>query len=172
MLALFGPDFVAGAAPLAILASAKAVAAMTGMSGRVFAVTGRARLNLANLFLMVVGNIVLNLLWIPDHGAIGAAAATFASFCAVKILQVVEVGVLFRLFPWDRRSVLPVAGVSAAAIGFAGAGDLWTGPGGWTLSLALFGITSLVLFLLWGVAEEERAVASAIVGRFRRWGRS
>jgi O-antigen/teichoic acid export membrane protein len=172
LLALFGPDFVVGAAPLAILAAAKAVAAVTGMSGRVFAVTGRARLNLVNLVLMVLGNIVLNVLWIPGHGGLGAAAATFVSFSSVKILQVVEVGLVFRLLPWDRRSLLPIVGVGALAIGVASAGELGTGPGGWMLSLAAFGVASLGMFLLWGVGDEERAVGRALVDRFRGGERS
>ncbi|UCF68243.1 MAG: polysaccharide biosynthesis C-terminal domain-containing protein, partial [Acidobacteriota bacterium] len=167
LLALFGPDFARGAAPLAVLAAAKAIAACAGMSGRVFAVTEQARLNLVNLLLMVTSNIVLNLLWIPRYGALGAAAATCVSLGGIKILQVVQVGVLFRLLPWDRRSLVPIGGITALALGMAAFRDGLGGSWGWLVPLSTFIVACLALFLFWGVADDERDVWRAARGRLR-----
>jgi O-antigen/teichoic acid export membrane protein len=167
LLAVFGPGFAGGAAPLAVLAAAKAVGGSTGMSGRVFAVTGRSRLHLLNLMLMVACNIVLSLLWIPRHGAMGAAWAIFASLAAVSFLQVIQVRVLFGLLPWDRNCLVPIGGIIVLALGFLPLRHGFGGPFGWLLPLALFAVACLGLFLAWGVRGEERAVWQAMRSRMR-----
>lgn len=172
ILGLFGPGFALGAAPLVVLASAKAIAACTGMSGRVFAVTGRARLNLCNLLLMVAANVALNFAWVPRFGAIGAAAATCVSLCGVKILQVAQVGLLFRLLPWDRKTLVPVVGIGALASGFAAFVPQLDGSRSWPVSLAAFCACCAALFLVRGVSDDEREVWLAVRARLSRGART
>ncbi|MDG2122972.1 MAG: polysaccharide biosynthesis C-terminal domain-containing protein, partial [Verrucomicrobiales bacterium] len=162
LLALLGAEFSAGATALAVLASGKAVAASMGMSGRVFAVSGKARINLINMALLVGGNILLNLLWIPEYGALGAAAATSLSLATVRTLQVVELWFLHRMLPWSVKCLIPVLGISLlAGVTYPFRAGL-AGQFGWLLPLALFLAGCTVLFLCAGVSEEDRNVWRAL----------
>ena len=172
LLSLFGPEFSAGATVLIVLAGGKAVATSMGISGRVFAVTGKARINLINMLLLVGGNVILNLLWIPDHGALGAAAATSICLATVRMLQVAELWLLFRIIPWDRRCLIPVLGILAIAGATYPFREGLTGKWGWLLPMSLFFIGCAVLFLLAGVGKEDREVWRAVRGRLGTRGKN
>jgi O-antigen/teichoic acid export membrane protein len=165
ILALFAPGFAAGAAPLAVLAVAKAIGVASGMSGKVFAVTGHARVTFVNLILMVGCNIALNLLWIPRHGAMGAAAATLVSIAGVNALQVFQVSARLRLLPWDRRILWPLLGVPLLALLVVPFREGPAGSLGWLVPLAGFAGACVVLYLVRGVGAEEREVWRTIGNR-------
>jgi len=162
VLGMFGPAFRSGAGVLAVLCIGKGVAASSGLSGRMLGITGHARLNLVNMGLLVGGNLALNILWIPQYGGLGAAAATSLSVILVRALQVTEVRLLFGFLPWNRRSLTPLLGISTLAlVGYtwrAGLGGDW----GWLLPQALFLAASAALFLLTSVGEDERSVWAAL----------
>ena len=170
LLSLFGREFVAGSSVLVVLVIGKAVAVSMGLSGRVFGVTGGARLNLINMILLVGGNVILNLLWIPAHGALGAAAATTISLASVRMLQVVELWLMHRMLPFTTRSLIPVLSVSLlAALAYPLRKGL-PAAGGWPLPLVVFLLCCAVVFLLAGVTPEDREVWRALRERLRRPG--
>jgi O-antigen/teichoic acid export membrane protein len=166
ILVIFGEEFAVGASVLAVLAAGKAVSVSSGLCGRVFGVTGKGRLNLINMSLMVGGNALLNLLWIPRYGALGAATATLVSLSGVKSLQVLEIWMMYRILPWNRKSLFPVLGIAALAAAAYPFRDGLAGPWGWLVPLALFGVACLVLFLRAGIGEEDREVWRAVRERF------
>ena len=162
LLTLFGPEFTGTAWVLITLCLAKLTVATTGMSGLVFGITGKTRLNLFNLILLFTGNIALNLLLIPRHGALGAALATGISVASIRALQLVQLGYCYRMFSWDLSSLVPLLGVPALAVLVY---PFRTGPGGsagWLLPLILFILACVVLFAAMGIKDEERAVLSMI----------
>lgn len=168
LLALFGPEFVVGTSVLWVLALGRAASAVGGMCGRMLSITGKARLGLANLLGMIVLNGLLDVVWIPRHGALGAATATGISIAAVNLLQTVEVWSIFRVHPFTWRSLLGLLGIPAlGALAW-----LWRdGPGGslgWLVSLALFLLASAALYLVGGAGEEDRAFLRGLVRRVRR----
>ena len=167
ILGIFAPGFAVGAAALAVLALAKSVGVVGGMSGRVFAVTGYARITLLNLVLMVAGNILLNLAWIPTYGAMGAAAATLVSITGVNALQVIQARVLLDLLPWDRKSLVPLLGIPVIGILMFPVRDGPGGPYGWLAPLAGFLAACIALYLIRGVGSEEREAWRAVAGRPR-----
>ncbi len=66
-------------------------------------------------------NIVLNLLWLPEHGYIAAAWSTFASYALALLLTLIYVGAVLRMpLPW----MVMVRVVIAA--GLMGAVIVWT----------------------------------------------
>lgn len=76
ILGLFGPEFPAGWAALAILSGSQLLNALTGPSGYLLTMTGHERaLGLLLAFCLPV-NALLNWLLIPRYGMAGAAAAT------------------------------------------------------------------------------------------------
>jgi O-antigen/teichoic acid export membrane protein len=86
VLALFGPDFAAAGAVLAILAAGQFVNVATGSVGQVLIMTGHGR-SLRNLSAVsAVLCIALNLVLIPAYGAIGAALATASSVVLLNVL--------------------------------------------------------------------------------------
>ncbi|MCP5023136.1 MAG: glycosyltransferase [bacterium] len=150
LLNLFGPEFRSGAAVLTVLCFGKAVASSSGMAGRVLGITGRARLNLLNMTLMVGGNIALNIILIPAHGGLGAAAATCICITLVRLLQVVQIRVLYNMYPWGPRSLTPVIGISLLAALIYPLRSGVPGSWGWLAPFGLFLIACAALFVITG----------------------
>ncbi len=161
-LSLFGPEFVAGAAPLIVLAVGKGIAVAAGPSGRFFAITGRTRLNMADLAIGVAVGVALQVAWIPRHGALGAAAASSIALLALKVLQVTQVWTLFRMLPWNRKSLVPVVGIALLALAAYPLRHAVPGRWGWLVPAAAFGLACLALFLAVGVSADDRAVWRAV----------
>jgi O-antigen/teichoic acid export membrane protein len=74
-LAMFGEAFVAAEAVLRILAFGQLVNIVTGPVGYLLAMTGHERLLRNTLVITALMTLLLSLLWIPAHGAVGAAWA-------------------------------------------------------------------------------------------------
>jgi len=158
LLALFGPGFVAGFPVLVLLTLGRTASASAGMCGRMLTITGRARLNLANMLMLIVVNGALDLVWIPSYGAMGAATATCISVTLVNLVQTVEVWKIYRVHPFTSRSALVFLGTAALAgmthLGRRGVG----GEFGWLVSLGVFLLASVVLYGVIGATEDERAL--------------
>ena len=78
-LLLFGPAFLAGAAPLAVLCLALVVRSVFGPASLVLSVHDRPYATLPAVALGVVTLVVSNLLLVPPFGLMGAAIAALAS---------------------------------------------------------------------------------------------
>jgi|GEM_PF-3478884 len=156
ILGLFGGEFVEGARVLGVLVLGRVLLASSGMCARLLALTGRQRSNLRNAALMLVTNAALDVLWIPAHGALGAAAATCTSIALGKLLQVIEVWAFYRILPWSGRGLLALpATAGLAGLGFAFRGDLAATLPWWVVA-GLFAAACAALYLVWGTDEEER----------------
>lgn len=168
VLALFGPEFVAGYSVLVLLALGRAVSATFGMCGRALAVSGKAHLNLVNTTLVIAINGTLDLFWIPRFGAIGAAGATCISVTLVNLLQTGQVWFLYRIHPFTRKSLLGQVAIGVLAV----LAWSWSeGPGGaagWLLPLALFLFACGALYFTWGMEGEDRAFWSRTLRTPRR----
>jgi O-antigen/teichoic acid export membrane protein len=167
LLGLFGPEFVEGAPVLGLLVLSRVLLASSGMCARLLALTGRQRSNFLNAALMLVANAALDVLWIPAHGALGAAAAACASIALGKALQVVEVWRFYRILPWSGRGLLALPATAALAGAAHLAGDgLHAVP--WWIAAALFAAAGALLYVLLGADDEERAALRAARQR-RGW---
>jgi len=99
LLGLFGPDFLAAAPALLVLALGMAVFAVTG-GVEVFLIFGPFERITVLIYAGVLGlNVALNLMLIPQWGVLGAAYATAAT--------VVVRGLVSTLVVWRRTGVLP-----------------------------------------------------------------
>jgi O-antigen/teichoic acid export membrane protein len=115
LLSLFGPDFTAGAVPLAILSGAMLFAVGTGGIGMILNMSGRSGLLAINVWTAVAVNVSMNLLLVPRYGAIGAALAWTASLLVENVMGVVQVRRMgVRMYP---RSFWQVAGLVAGLTG-------------------------------------------------------
>ncbi|MDP8248113.1 MAG: flippase [Candidatus Tritonobacter lacicola] len=84
---VFGEEFTASAAILAIIVWALIPFSVEQASGRVLFAAGEQRIVLRTLVIGTLSNVVLNLLLIPRYMAIGAAVATVASISVVMVLN-------------------------------------------------------------------------------------
>lgn len=75
----YGPGFSASAAPYAILSSMTVFMFLNAYMGHFFAATDRVRESFRLLAYSCLLNVVLNFLFIPGYGPLGAAAATLIS---------------------------------------------------------------------------------------------
>ena len=165
LMRLFGPEFRGGTTALSLLALGKAFSVATGMSGNFLAVTGRTRLHLSNMILLVGMNLVLNLVWTPTYGGAGAAAATCISLIGVNCLRTAQVWRFHRILPWGRGSLPAILGPFLAAILLV---PFRTGPEGawgWVLPFGIYCAGCMALFLKFGVTEEDREVWKALKGK-------
>jgi O-antigen/teichoic acid export membrane protein/GT2 family glycosyltransferase len=167
VLSLFGPEFRTGAAILTVLCLGKAVTSSTGMTGRVLGITGRARLNLVNMSLLVGGNVILNVLLIPHYGGMGAAWATAVSLALVRLLQVAEIKVIYGMLPWSRKSLIPLFGTAAFAAFVYPIREGFDFRWGWVFPMGAFMLACAALFFVTGVGEDDRAVWTALRRRLR-----
>ena len=168
LLSLFGEGFAEGAPLLVVLVLGRLATASTGMCGRMMAVTGRARISLLNMLLMIGCNALLDVLWIPAWGGMGAAAATCVSLVAVRILQTAQVWWIFRLQAITARSLaaLPAVGALAAlAWWLKGPG---TGGPFWPPYAALFGLGCAALMLALGTDPQDRSLLRQLLRPPRR----
>ena len=162
LLGIFGPEFRPGAGILACLCIGKMFAGSCGLTGRVLALTGWARLNLVNMIVLWLLNLGLNILWIETYGGLGAAAATTTSLVLIRVAQLVQVRVIYGILPWTRRSLVPVLGIGLlCAIGYplrSGFGGAW----GFVLPLVLFFVVAGSMFLASLHGPEDRLLVDGV----------
>jgi O-antigen/teichoic acid export membrane protein len=83
---IYGNDFLFSVKILEILAIAIALSFLIFLLSNILIVSGREMTNTWNLVGATAFNIALNFVWIPMHGALGAAWATV--FCEMVLILV------------------------------------------------------------------------------------
>jgi len=83
LLSLFGPEFAAASTSLVILAIGQGINVATGSVDNLLTMTGNERVLSINLLVIMVINVALNIILIPEFGILGAAIATTLSI-AIK----------------------------------------------------------------------------------------
>jgi len=119
VLAIFGPEFVAGATALVIISLTMLIGVGTGNVSVVLLMGGKSVWNLLNTAAALLVNVVLNLLLIPKLGMTGAAIAWAASIVVNNLLPLAQVWRALGLNPFG-QGFLIVAGLAIAC--FAGIG--------------------------------------------------
>ncbi|MFD6951799.1 polysaccharide biosynthesis protein [Nocardiopsis sp. TSRI0078] len=117
VMRLFGADYAAGAAALAVVCAGQLLAAALGTGDLVLSMTGRTGLNLLNNVLSLAANVLVCVLLVPAAGATGAAAALVAAMLVRKVLPLWQLRTRVVLHPFSR----PVAVAAASALVWFGA---------------------------------------------------
>ncbi|MEM9034785.1 MAG: flippase [Actinomycetota bacterium] len=123
---LYGDEFADAADPLRILTAAEGIAFLAGIGTAALVATGRYRAFVLAAAAGLVLNVGLNLVVIPDHGPVGAAATTLASEALVLALVLVACRDLTCVLPATGRALLRVVPglVAGLAVGFVVAARL------------------------------------------------
>lgn len=144
LMSLFGTDFIAGVSVLVILLAAQAYNVFTGPAGVVMQMTGHQNLDMYINLALVVANITLNMMLIPEYGITGAAMATMVSVVAVHTVRLMVVRRIFNIHPFSARLVL-LGTVTALGLMLA----YWF-SGEWSvISGVAVTFASLLILILW-----------------------
>ncbi|MCU0222882.1 MAG: oligosaccharide flippase family protein [Acidobacteria bacterium] len=163
LLRLFGAEFEAGHLPLALIALGQLASGSMGTNGMLLTMTGYPHINLANAAIVAAISLGLNALLVPAYGATGAAAAAAASLALINAVRCAEIWVMFRIVPWDRTILKPLAAfLLAAGLGAAVFFTLGGVPAA-MLALAVFAGAWWLL----GLELEDRELLSRALARLR-----
>ena len=168
ILSIFGQSFLHGASALTVLACAELAIAITGTCGSIIDMTGYTKIKLANSVIWLALLLGLNFVLIPRWGVLGAAIAILVATTTVNFLRVLEVWLLFKLFPYDLSFFKPIAS-SVVALTATLVVDWWL-PAETNLFYVGLHVTILfsgyagMLFLL-GFAPDDRKVLARVSRR-------
>jgi O-antigen/teichoic acid export membrane protein len=164
ILSIFGQSFTNGATALIILALSTLIIVGTGMGGIIIDMTGHTKLKLFNSIVRVIIFLCLDILLIPRWGVVGAATAALIGEAIVNLLRIAQVYILFRLMPYNRDFLKPLAAALPALFTALAVGR-WLPPQE-SLVYAAIGASAFLLvyaalILLFGFSSEERAMTAA-----------
>lgn len=182
LMSLFGEGFAAGALVVGLLCLAQLLNAGTGLLDTAMLVSGRPRINLQNVTLVLVTQTTLNLWLVPRMGITGAGLAALASYGLVSAVRLVQTRWLLGLRPFHRSHLKPLAaGAGAAAVAWlVGSGVMgvplgpWSAdaagpfPGAWVAVLAVYGVAYAGLLRGMGFEAEDAELVQAVWRRRRR----
>ena len=172
LLSIFGRTFGTGAAVTVIMTAAWLLNCLSGPSGYMLTMSGRAKAQMVTSVGGLVLNVGLNLWLIPSRGIVGAALAWGASLVVITIVRVAQVWAFSHMLPLSPDLLKGVlAGLAAAAAGLlvraAVSGGLRT------LILGVVAIGAVYLAGLWilGIDDDDRLILQTLRRRLP-WGSS
>ena len=171
ILVIFGREFMGGSICLLILALAQLVGASVGSAGMILAMSGKQDLMMYDTLLFCGLNILLNYIFIPFFGIVGAAIASGASITVYSIILLLQVHMLLKMYPYNRKFV------STTLYGVVSFGLVYMAKS-FTVHMAeipkvLVLVTLLIvifagLIYKWGGYDEDRLVINVFRENFRR----
>ncbi|GEM_PF-530587 len=115
-LAIFGHSYTAGDTVLIILSLSMLLSAACGQVDVVLITAGKSTWSLANGLVAMVLNVGLDVLLIPRYGITGAAIGWAIAITVANLMPLAQLGVIARLHPLGRGSVVACA-LSVACFG-------------------------------------------------------
>jgi len=170
ILAAMKPEFQAATAAIAILCAGRVLEAATGPSTAIVEMLGHRLLPPLNGLLGLAALLGLGVYLIPLYGVTGAAIAAATGLNVTAILSLIQSAALFKLFPYDRHLVWPLAIVlapSGAMLTLVGYSAFWPAPAGILAAMAML-LFSLFLLVRIGLSDNDAAALgklSRLVGR-------
>ncbi len=169
IMSLFGKEFTEeGKTVMVILAAGCLVNSLSGGAGTTLMMSGRQDIQLYAAMGCVILNVFLNLILIPQLGAMGAAIATSASMCAVNVAKLLLLWKLMKLQPFSPRTV----GIIMAAAGLWCLAWLTRGlvepMGDWAFAVhILMSVAALAVFFgSWGLDKQDIILWQEVKSKF------
>lgn len=103
ILLLFGKDFTSARFALIILSISYSIEIIPGQLRQLFQMSSHQNLEFINSLLMITLNLILNLIFIPLFGIVGAASAFLLTAIIISIIRVIELKVIFGFLPFNSR---------------------------------------------------------------------
>jgi len=167
---LYGSSYTGGYIALIVLSFGISMNDFAGTSANILIAGGQTKLNLACEAIAAVTNVILNIIFIPLYGIVGAAIGTSVSFLARNICSLLFVYGKYRIHPYKRNYVNFLASglVGMAIVCFLKAYS----PLSWWITMPALGVVFLGLYFLFslfsrGFDENDRVVLEAIERKLR-----
>lgn len=171
LLNVFGAEFRAGGAALAILATGQLVNAGSGGVSHTLMMSGRQDQKMVGDVVFALVNVGLNVLFVPRWGIEGAAVATGLSIAGLNVTRVLQVYLGLGIHAYSARYLK----LAAAALVAAAGGALLNralDPAHFLVSLAATGAAMALLYLgaMWlqGFEPEDGVVLRRVRERLGR----
>jgi O-antigen/teichoic acid export membrane protein len=103
---LFTPEYSVAGMTVVALSIGYMLNASVGPEGMMLEGLGRTRLTLFNTLVLIGINALLNILLVPRFGILGAGVATGVALAAAGIIGVLEIYLLYSVFPFQRHLFL------------------------------------------------------------------
>ena len=97
VMLLFGPNYMDSASVLVLLTIATFIQTILGAAGPALSMSGYTRLVFWNSLCAFILNLVLNIIFIPKFGIIGAAWATLISMTVIGFTRIIQVRFILKL---------------------------------------------------------------------------
>ncbi len=108
IMLLFGGQYLSSADVLSILVIAAFIQSFIGSSGPTLSMAGYPKVNLINSIIVLLINVILNYVWIPQFGIKGAAYATLVSVSLLAVLRLIEVKLIVKIQPFSMKMLKPI----------------------------------------------------------------
>lgn len=173
LMRMMGPEFVAGANTLAVLALGHAVLCCVGSAGYLLVMSGRQRFETINAVLAAAFCVILNLSLIPSFGSLGAAVATALACLLVSVLRIFQVKRLMaiQVLRPSLLRIIALASFTAVAV-FTVARYLPVGDGsgipGLIMRNALIAALFIALYWFFGLDHKDRHAVVDAWHNYRR----
>lgn len=171
LMQIFGPEFEAGWPILIIGTTGQLINCAVGSVGYLLLMSGKQRTLMKIQIVMAAATVLLNVLFIPRFGILGAAAAGAITTILTNVWSLVSVRAGLGLFPYNRsyvRLLLPGVASIAIAIGVKVALHGLTRP--WipiVVALLLAYCVFVGIAALAGLDDNDRTIARAAWERLR-----
>jgi O-antigen/teichoic acid export membrane protein len=166
ILGVFGEEFRTGGMVLILLCGAQLANVGTGPLDLAMIASGRPRINLLNISLILVVQTGLNLWLIPRYGLTGAGAAALAAFLFVGLLRFGQGLLILGVNPFHSAQLKPLAAGVVAGLGVALGG--WLLPSSdlpflWVGGLVAMALLYVLVLWLLGLEEEDTKLVKTLV---------
>ena len=108
ILAVLGEDYSIGALPLIVLCTGQLVNFSSGSVGMILTMIGKSFLTLANYAFFVILNLILDFIFIPFYGILGAALALAIALALLNVVKIIQVYLIVKIHPYDSKLLDPV----------------------------------------------------------------
>ncbi len=170
LMALFGPEFEAGAPVLALLAVGQLVNVAVGSVGNLLVMSGHQRLEIRIAVSIAALGLVLNVVLIPRWGIVGAAVALTLNMIAANLMRAWLVWVRLKLLPYNRQSLRLALPFAASILLTFGVWWWWRPRIGFEiLPAALAGayVVFLVTAAAFALDRDDRIILQAVAEKVR-----
>lgn len=124
---LFAESYYSAWIFIPILSAATVFTALDTFLGSVYFTVKRTTVSLWTSLIGAVLNVVLNLLWIPEWGAMGASVATFISYFCVYVIRAATMGRFMKFNMYHVKLAVNTALILAVSIVMTLYGKAWQG---------------------------------------------
>lgn len=164
LLLLFGPEFTAGGAILAVLALGYIVDSLGAQTGYLLMMTDHQYLVFANQWAAALLNIGLSYFLILEFGVIGAAYASAAVLASINLLRVIEIWYFEEMTPLSRGVIKPFIAAIPASVTMVVLRSL--GVSSPLITMFVTGAIGIVAYAIalaaLGIEEEDRMLYNSI----------